>query len=104
MDWSVLCPACGGPGKVLRDALGDEQIVCDAYAPCSGEPSWADEAAEYERQGAAFLAASSTVEDAKLADLLRRAADEADKHTDHLRRQHDAELRAWQDRLREWGR
>lgn len=32
----VTCPGCGGPGKVERDWLGNESIVCDGYAPCEG--------------------------------------------------------------------
>ena len=34
MDWSVVCPVCGGPGRVERDVLGNETIVCDAYVKC----------------------------------------------------------------------
>jgi hypothetical protein len=34
----VRCPRCGRPGRVERDWLGDERVVCDsAYDPCGPE-------------------------------------------------------------------
>jgi hypothetical protein len=30
----VYCSSCGGPGKLERDWLGDERVICDAYRAC----------------------------------------------------------------------
>jgi hypothetical protein len=35
MSELVWCPACGRPGLVERDVLGNERVVCDAYKRCA---------------------------------------------------------------------
>lgn len=37
MDWSIVCPACGGPAVLERDWAGEERVRCDAYRACRPE-------------------------------------------------------------------
>jgi hypothetical protein len=69
----VRCPRCGRPGRVERDWLGDERVVCDsAYDPCGPEEEEGDPFPWDEFVCDGFLAPEAARWEAKLASWRKR--------------------------------